>query len=254
MNFRAEIFSTDIQESSDGNLIHFVNIEIIDKNIEQFINEQIVAIWDGNNGTPIDVVKLDISHYLKTKSDDIIKGSIAEFLVHLYLKSCGFTQECLFKNLEEGSIKKGFDGFYSYSNEEWIMESKSGSIKTLNISHKNKIKEAYDDLKNKIDGKTTNNPWSNAYNHAVLAGTTRDILKNIKNLSINYVKRKYPDIKDLNIIPSSTIFHEGKWDPNLVKSEHQIISDQNKKFDYKKINVICINKKSIDEIIDKITQ
>ena len=86
--------------------------------------------------------------------NDIVKGSIAEFIVHLYLKACGFSQECLFKNLEEGSIKKGFDGYYTYSNEEWIMESKSGSIKTSGITHRAKIKEAYDDLKNKIDGES----------------------------------------------------------------------------------------------------
>ena len=102
--------------------------------------------------------------------------------------------------------------------------------------------------------KATNNPWSNAYNHAVLAGTTKDILKNIKNLSNNYVKKTYPDIRNLNIIPASTIFHEGKWDVSLIKPEHKIISDQNEKFNYKKINVICVNKKSIDAVIEKITQ
>jgi hypothetical protein len=254
MSLKSTIFKTDIQESSDGNLIHFINIEEIDNNIEEFIEEQIVSIWDGNNGSPIDVVKIEISNYLKTKSEDIIKGSIAEFIVHLYLKSYGFSQECLFKNLEEGSIKKGFDGYYTYSNEEWIMESKSGSINTTGISHKAKINEAYNDLKSKIEGKATNNPWSNAYSHAVLAGTTKDIIKNIKNLSNNYVNKTYPDIKKLNIIPSSTIFYEGKWDASTTLSNHKVISDQNEKFDYCKINVICINKKSIDVVIEKITK
>lgn len=36
-------------------------------------------------------------------------GAVAEFFVHLYLNILGLKQECLFLNLEENSIKKGFD-------------------------------------------------------------------------------------------------------------------------------------------------
>jgi len=254
MSHKIDLFSSDIQKTKDGNLIHFVNIEVVDENIQNLINEQIVSIWNGDADTPIEIVKTEISNFLKTKSDDIIKGAVAEFIIHLYLNVCGFSQECLFKNLEEGSIKKGFDGYYSYSNEEWIMESKSGSIKTNGISHKKKIKEAYDDLKNKIDGKGNNNPWSNAYNHAKIAGTSEDILRNIKILSINYVRNTFPNIKSLNIIPASTIYHDGQWNIELVKPEHDTILAQLESFDYQKINIICVNKKSIDEVIEKMTQ
>jgi len=254
MSFKIDIFSSDIKETSDGNFIHFVNIQDIDVKLQTLIEENITSIWDGDFGNPIDVVKSEIFNFLTTKSDDIKKGAIAEFITHLYLKVCGFNQECLFKNLEEGSIKKGFDGYYSFSNEEWIMESKSGSIDTNGISHKKKIKEAYDDLKNKIDGKGTNNPWSNAYNHAIVAGTSMDILKNIKTLSINYVRKTFPDISTLNIIPASTIYHNGNWDDNLVKPDHDTIFQMSESFDYKKINIICVNKKSIDTLIEQMTQ
>lgn len=254
MSFNIDIFSSDIQEPSDGKIIHFINIQDIDTKLQSLIEENITSIWDGDFGTPIDVVKTEIFNFFKTKSDDIKKGAVAEFIVHLYLKVCGFSQECLFKNLEEGSIKKGFDGYYSFSNEEWIMESKSGSIDTNGISHKKKIKEAYDDLKDKIEGKVTNNPWSNAYNHAIAAGTSPDILKNIKNLSINYVRKTFPDISTLNIIPSSTIYHNGIWDDNLVKPDHDTISKLSESFNYKKINIICVNKKSIDKLIEQMTQ
>lgn len=48
------------------------------------------------------------------------------------------------------------------------MESKSGSHTTEDMSHPNKIGEAYGDLKNKLAGKIKGkpNPWRNAYNHA----------------------------------------------------------------------------------------
>ena len=254
MSFNIEISSSDIQETSDRKFIHFVNIQDIDEKLQSLIDENIASIWDGDFGTPIDVVKTEIFNFFKTKNDDIKKGAVAEFIIHLYLKVCGFRQECLFKNLEEGSIKKGFDGYYSFSNEEWIMESKSGSIDTDGISHKKKIKEAYDDLKDKIEGKVTNNPWSNAYNHAIVAGTSTDILTNIKKLSINYVRKKFPDIRTLNIIPSSTIYYNGVWDDNLVKPAHDTISQLSERFIYKKINIICVNKKSIDMLIDQMTQ
>lgn len=254
MSFKIDIFSTDIQKTRDGNFIHFVNIEDIDEKLQSLIEEQIVSIWDGDSNTPIDVVKTEIFNFLKTKSEDIKKGAIAEFIIHLYLKVCGFAQECLFKNLEEGSIKKGFDGYYSFSNEEWIMESKSGSINTDGISHVKKIKEAYNDLKNKIEGKGSNNPWSNAYNHALVAGTTTNILRNIKTLSNNYVRNTFPDISTLNIIPTSTIFYEGNWDNELVKPEHESISIHSESFDYQKINIVCVNKKSIDALIEKMIQ
>ena len=254
MSFNIDIFSTDILETSNGNFIHYVNIEDIDENLEKLIEDQIVSIWDGHSDTTIDVVKTEIFNFLKSKSESIKKGAIAEFIIHLYLKNCGFTQECLFRNLEEGSIKKGFDGYYSFSNEEWIMESKSGSINTEGISHKKKIKEAYDGLKNKIEGNESNNPWSNAYNHAKVAGTTKDILGNIKTLSNNYVRNIFPNINDLNIIPTSTIFHEGSWEHDLVKSDHDSITTQSESFVYNKINIICVNKKSIDALIEKMTK
>lgn len=251
MNFNSDIFSSDIQKTIDGNFIHFVNIKDIDMKLETLIKDSIISIWNGDSGTPMDIVKMEIFNFLKTKNDDIKKGAIAEFIIHLYLKDCGFNQECLFKNLEEGSIKKGFDGYYSFSNEEWIMESKSGSIGTDGISHKKKIKEAYDDLKNKVEGNTTNNPWSNAYNHAIAAGTSLDIIKNIKKLSHNYVRNIFPDIRTLNIIPASTIYHDGNWDDNLVRPDHDTISKMIESFNYQKINIICVNKKSIDAIIER---
>jgi hypothetical protein len=254
MSFKVDIFLSDIKKTSEGNFIHFVNIPDIDAKLQTLIEENITSIWDGDFGTPIGVVKTEIFNFIKTKSDDIKKGAIAEFIIHLYLKACGFSQECLFKNLEEGSIKKGFDGYYSFSNEEWIMESKSGSIDTNQISHKKKIKEAYDDLKNKIEGKGSNNPWSNAYNHAIAAGTSTDIIKNIKKLSINYVRETFPDISTLNIIASSTIYHNGNWDENLVKPDHDTISKMSESFNYQKINIICVNKKSIDTLIEHMTQ
>ena len=61
-------------------------------------------------------------------------------------------QEFLFFNLEENSIKKGFDGLFSKDSETFLVESKSGTILTKGISHRTKLKTAYtDSLSGRVD-------------------------------------------------------------------------------------------------------
>ncbi|NLJ18995.1 hypothetical protein [Globicatella sulfidifaciens] len=126
-------------------------------------------------------------------------GAIAEFNIHLYLKEQGYKQACTFFNLEEGSIKKGFNSYYSRKDEEWIMESKSGK-KDKNNTHWGKVKAAYDDLKDKFRGNVANNPWENAYNQAsqIDVGTDISIRKKVKLLADNFTNKIYPGILNTN--------------------------------------------------------
>lgn len=148
MTFNSDSFDVEHKKISNGNYLHLINIEEIDLKLESLIDKSIVAICEGKTDTDLNTIKKRLIHFLTTKNGNYTEmGAIAEFFTHLYLSEIGFKQECLFFNLEEGSIKKGFDGYYSKANEEWIYESKSGSINTKNISHRGKIKEAYSDLK-----------------------------------------------------------------------------------------------------------
>ncbi len=247
-------FEVDIKTTEYGSNIHFLKIDDINDNFQNLVDTYIVSICDSEDDTPIDIIKAELRTFFKSKDRNTTMGAVAEFLVHLYLKAIGFNQECLYRNLEENSIKKGFDGYYSYSNEEWVMESKSGSIDTKNINHKGKIKEAYNDLKNKLEGKGSNNPWKNAMNHAKVAGASTNILRNIKTLSQNYVRKVYPDISTLNIIPASTIFHDKGGDVSSFSVNHGDIASLIKTVNYGQINVICINKRSIDAFVKFLTQ
>jgi len=247
------IFDVDIKTTEDGSDIHFLKIDDINDNFQSLLDTYIVSICDSEDDTPIDIIKAELRTFFNSKDSNTTMGAVAEFLVHVYLKAIGFNQECLYRNLEENSIKKGFDGYYSYSNEEWVMESKSGSIDTKGINHKGKIKEAYSDLKNKLEGKGTNNPWRNALNHAKVVGASTDILKNIKTLSQNYVRKTYPDISTLNIIPASTIFHDKGGDVKNFSVKHGDIASLIETVDYGQINVICINKKSITAFVKFLT-
>jgi len=248
MKFKSNSFDVEHKKISNGNYLHLINIEEIDSKLESLIDKSIVTICEGKTDTDLSVIKKRLIHFLITKNGNYTEmGAIAEFFTHLYLNEIGFEQECLFFNLEEGSIKKGFDGYYSRANEEWIYESKSGSISTKNISHHGKIKEAYGDLQKTIAGKKKNNPWQNAYNHAshMDVASSLGIRKNLKKLSEDFINRQYHDIKNFNIIPGSTIFLDGKWKHlNSVKLEKKIKKIITK-FKFKKIHIVCVNKKSL---------
>ena len=134
-----------------------------------------------------------------------------------------------------------FRSYYSFKKEPWIMESKSGDISTKKITHKSKINEAYKDLEGKLIGKAQNNPWQNAYNHAKVVGSSKNILNKIKELKGDYLKGVYYSIENFNIIPCSSIFtgkaSEHAFKTDVVKEIKSILPG----FNYKKIKAICVS-------------
>ncbi|WNY27138.1 hypothetical protein [Methanolapillus ohkumae] len=212
-------------------------------------DDYFVQICSGNSSSNLEFVKKEVKNLFHNKDEKWRCGAISEFFIHLYLNNVGFKQEFLYLNMEEGSIKKGFDGYYSLNNSEWIMESKSGSHKK---THNDKIKEAYSDIKNKVSGNTPNNPWKNAYNHACHCdvGTAEDIKKNIKSLSDSFINKSFSTIDQFNIIPCATIFyHRG----GIPRSEADIIKSVcNTKLQCNRLHVICVNQKSIDIFLEYI--
>lgn len=117
---------TDVVISPDLE-ITVIDINDFDVEVLKIMDDNFVSICEGNSDTELFVVKKYVIDLFSSKDNKWIMGATAEFFVHLYMKLSGFKQECLFLNLEEGSIKKGFDGYYSLNGEEWLMESKSGS-------------------------------------------------------------------------------------------------------------------------------
>jgi hypothetical protein len=235
-------------------VLYVMNIKENSQELSDYIDEYIVSICEGDSGSSIANVKKELLEFLNRKKDSTTRmGAVAEFFVHLLLNSCNFKQECLFLNLEENSIKKGFDGYYSKGNEEWIMESKSGMSTTIKTSHVDKLKTAYDDLKSKLSGNVSNNPWKNAYNHAsqIDVKTNKTIRVHIKAMSDNFLNSKYADIREFNIIPASTIFLDNSWEDIYSKSLVTEIYNKVNEFEYKKLNLICITKLAVD-ILQKI--
>lgn len=240
-----KIFTTYSEDSENNIQISVIDIEAITDELKEFIDENIHQICLGEDGN-LSTIKLDLKKRIEGWEDqNKTIGSIAEFFVHLYLRYYGYKQECLFFNLEENSMKKGFDGLYSIENELWFMESKSGLITTSGITHASKIKEAYNDVKTKITTDVSNNPWLNAYNHARIVGTKKNLRDNLKRLSDDFINKQYQNIEDKNIIPCATIFLNGVWSPQ----NHNKIIKSIKKISVlkgKAIHVICITQNSYD--------
>jgi hypothetical protein len=201
----------------------------------------------GDEGGDIKRVKRRIIKFLTPKKDtDLEIGAVAEFFVHLYLSKCGLRPKFLISNLEENSLKKGFDGLYIYKDEEWLCESKSGSLVSKSVDHGSKVREAYKGLKDKLAGKDPNNPWSNALRHAQIAGAEKNIQKKILALSDQFEDNQFHKIDDFNVIPCSTVYLDGK--PENLTPQH--IEEKIKKMlpslSCKGIRIICITKQSVD--------
>lgn len=94
---------------SDSVVLTIIDIEIFDKMMKAVLDENFVSICEGNTGSSLSTVKTRVRNLYATKNSEWILGATAEFFVHLYIRLTGFKQECLFLNLEENSIKKGFE-------------------------------------------------------------------------------------------------------------------------------------------------
>jgi hypothetical protein len=251
------MFNNTIIEHSDNLTFHFVNIESYSDDLKKLITSELSNIWNGDNDEmeDIQIVKAEIRAFLNDKKDERQKhGIVSEFICHLYLRQQNHKQHFLFRNLEEKGMKKGFDGVYLKDDLLWIYESKS-TLPTTISDHNSNISEAYNDVKKKIEGSnTTNNPWKNAYTHANNYAVPHDVtlLGVLRDYSNQYVKEEYHDISNFNIIPSSTIFLGEKWinidDEELFKKLEKLT----KKYTSKRLNLLCVNKKTIDEFLNLI--
>jgi hypothetical protein len=237
------------KDLSNGNELFIIDIEEINNNLRALIDAKFVKICEGNSGTDLAIVKSRLLQFLKTKKGSNLEiGSISEFFLHLFLNQKGFDPQFLYLNLEEASIKKGFDGYYFYNGEQWVLESKSGSINTAGISHRSKIKEAYDDLEGKLAGRGTNNPWRNAYDHAshIDVGAKPNVRADIKKFSDQYSVNEFHDIKQFNIIPGATLVLDGTWtavNGDKIESDVKTLIAT---LQFKQIKVLCITKKSLE--------
>ena len=254
-------FVFDEHTISSNAILTIIDIESIDAVAKAVLDDNFVLICEGDSGADLDTVKAHVRNLFSTKNPEWIMGAIAEFFIHLYIRLTNFKQECLFLNLEENSIKKGFDGYYSKDGLEWLMESKAGSITTKDVSHAGKVALAMSNLSAKVSGRDKrgkkglpNNPWREAYSHASQydVDTAANIRKNIKKLADDFTNGKYRSIEEFNTMPCGTVFLSGVWsqpDHDYICKEIEKISD---KLKGNQIHAVCVTQRSTDLFQDYI--
>ena len=216
--------------------------------IKDIIEREIIDIWEPNIGYTLDEVKKDIYKNVQSKRNIQKYGICAEFFMHLFLRDLGYEQKCLFSNLEEKSMKKGFDGFYEYTNEFWIAESKCSF--TSYVKHKDKIKEALNDIDGKISNTKENDPWKNALHHIMIRDKGKEnesLLKKVKNLSRDFTNNIPHNSSEFNLIPASTLFINNDQSDEEIKEEIEKMISNRK---IKAMIILCINNNIYDEFID----
>lgn len=238
-----------VYDIKDGVIMAIV-IDIDEASVQNQIAENIVSICEGNSETDLETIKIKLKDYLEPKGIRIRRGAIAEFYIHLFLKSLGYKQNCLFLNLEENSIKKGFDGYYVLQGNEWIVESKSGA--STSTTHKSKIEEAYSDLREKLTTKSRNNPWENAYNHAahVSVGASEAILVKLKKLSNDYVRNVHLPLTEFCLMPCGTVFNYDASSDTIKETIYNRIKDATDSMEYKKLCIMAISNRAYNAFLE----
>lgn len=243
------LFSSQIRSINNIVEFHYISIKDFDSKLVKFINENFVSICRGQkNKTPLEIIKKTAYNFFVGKDERTRNGATAEFFMHLYLRSINFRQECMFLNMEETSVKKGFDGYYSREDEEWILDSKSGNARHESVSHSDKIKDAYTSLKDQLNGVAKNDPWQNAYQHANSkdVDSTDTILSILQSFSNDFVTKKYHTPENFNIMPAATVFLNGEWEEYDVEEIYKKVIKGISKFKYKKLIILCCTKRSLD--------
>lgn len=252
---------------SNNSLFYFFSIDLSKKEQKDYLDKYLVSICEGKDSdSSVDIAKTRLKKTFSSKltnaEDDSnwIMGATAELYLHFLMNLLNYKQECIYRNLEEKSIKKGFDGLYSDTdNNIWILESKSGSNNTKNISHVGKVREAYKDLSYKFSGKVEddsipNDPWENALNHAYRVNSSDNIKKNLKKLSDEYVQDIFHKTSDFNIIPCGTIFIMApeKCVTTDIKSIMESVDNYINNKEFKRLIVICSTQDSYNNFLDYI--
>lgn len=239
---------------NSNTVLTVIDFEKIDGTVKSVFDEHFVSICEGNSGSLLSNAKKYVISLFSTKPETWIMGATAEFFVHLYMKLEGYKQECLYLNTEEGSIKKGFDGYYTLQGVAWVMESKSGLETSKDVTHAGKVEEAVNDLEDKVTGKydakkkkVVNNPWRNAYLHANLydVGTAENVRRNLKLLSDDFICGKYHKLDEFNTMPCGTVFLSGIWvapDHEKIRQEIEAIVP---KLKGKNVHVVCVTARAI---------
>jgi hypothetical protein len=245
-----KIFNTKVIVNDATKKVYTSKIDKISEADSKFLMKFIVEIISGKVSyeEQDDILDTIIKRFDRKAGENNEHGYIAELLACCILRDNGFSQEYCFKNLEESSLKKGFDGIFLWKKELYILESKSSySIDKHHNKHALTIGRAYKDVDDKFTTGTVNNPWENAVNHARVFGSKESLIKQLTGLSRQWRNGDFGNKKEKNIILASTIFSESIFEEAL---DYEYINEVTENHNFKNEIILLNELKSKDIIIN----
>ncbi|GAB6615693.1 MULTISPECIES: hypothetical protein [Bacillus] len=194
-----------------------------------------------------------------SKSDDIKIGMIGELLTHLLILEYfpEFNAVSPYFNMEEKSVKKGFDIilFSKENSEIWITEVKSGELhKNKNANQTNKVLlgKAKRDLKGRLN-ENESTLWENAINGALVAledkRDAKDAVLEILSDISDEVEENKAISTDKNVILVTSLF--ASFSDQIEEGEIKIYSDRVKKEKlFKELVVFSIQKNTYERVVE----
>lgn len=246
---------TNVQTLSNATVeLILVHVGEIDERFKHFLNDNLTSICKGEyHINDFKYVKSQLREFFEGKKSDENKmmGSVSELYAHLFFKYIGYSNKFVYLNLEENSMKKGFDGYFVKDEEQWILDSKSGNHESQGISHRAKILEAHRSAKKQVTGQSENNPWENAFNHANNGDVRANdsLLKIIRQYSNKYMDEDYVLPNNLNVILASTIFWFDQWQEKLIGSLLETLKDIEQNFEFAKVIMFCCDHKTYEDFM-----
>lgn len=257
-----DIDGVDFIDHGSYGLFH---IRYISDDLKDIIRKNLTSICHGSahSGSALYSYKSTLKSFLERydkKTDNTKKGIIGEFISHLMMIESfnNFKISSAFFNLEEKSIKKGFDliVYDSKDNSVWITEVKSGNLhkdKSHDETTKELLNTAKIDLVSRLNEQEVQY-WLNAINHVRSsvqeANDYKDALITIldSNYGSNAANGKASS-KDKNVILVSNLFEalDTKVTINPVKSAYNEITGSSL---FQKIIVLSVQKGTYENIVN----
>lgn len=220
-------------------------VEEISNELKELIRENLSAICHGaesaNRNPRIYSYQRTLKEFLQrydSKPANTQKGMIGELLSHIILLKHKeeFTSINPFFNMEERSIKKGFDILFieiESKNKLWITEVKSGNLGQVACSSdKNKelLNKAKTDLSTRLNEDNTQ-IWFNAIHGASVAvksNNIRDVVIEILESGLEESLESCFTSIDKNVILTSVLFNDINDEiciGDVVESRNSIVSE-----------------------------
>ena len=257
------IHGVSVQKTDDYSVFW---VSELSEDLKIAIRSRLAAVCNGvanvEGGSEMYCYKNTLKEFLKrysSKTANQKKGMLGELLLHILLFAFfdEYKVNSPFFNMEERSVKKGFDVVLNKkgSSDIWIAESKAGELRSKKNTSQTVVElinTAQNDLYERLNGDSFS-LWQNAINGARLAiSEKRDdrdaVIKILQNYGTTASKEELSS-NTINVILVGSVFHSltDPIDATPISKKHSQIISSSK---FNDVYLIAIQKSTYTKIYD----